>query len=143
MLQKPILRRAACLVVQASPSKPNYYYQCFHSTASIMAQDRSTKDKDVLSPRSSEHVKSCTDDYVASLDRASYGRREPAPDAARGKATEQSDEIHDPLEFSGANQGLSKPRCQDGSHLDGAPQKDAHSIRQPSYMSSRRRQRSV
>ena len=140
MLQKTLFRNSACLAGKTS----SFHNQCslyYPSTASMKSPCKNIDDKDILSPRSSGNVQSCTDDHIASLDKPSYEGSEPDPNAARGKATEQSSEVHDPLEFSDANQDMSKPRGDDGSHLDVAPEKNAQDIRRSSYMGSRERQR--
>lgn len=114
-------------ITRIRPAFANSYNRAriFHTTAATRAPYKDSQEKDSLSPRSSEHVKSAKDDDIARLDKTAYGPSDSSPEAARGRANDESEENDDPLEFSGANQELSKPRGDERSNLDRAPGKDA------------------
>ncbi|KAJ2979922.1 hypothetical protein NQ176_g2956 [Zarea fungicola] len=115
------------VITRIRPALVNSYTRArtFHAAAASSAPYKDSQDKDSLSPRSSEHVKSAKDDDIARLDKTAYKPSDASPETARSRANDESARDDDPLEFSGANQELSKPRGDERSNLDRAPGKDA------------------
>lgn len=103
-----------------------------YTTSRAGAPYKKTQDKDSLSPQSAENVKSARDDDIAGLEKTAYKPGEPGPEAARRQAQDETKQKGDPLEFSGANQELSKPRGDEKSQLDRASGKDANGTAQSS-----------
>jgi hypothetical protein len=93
----------------------------YHATPISRLPYKDSQDKDSLSPRSSEHVKSTTDDGAAQLDKAAYKPGEASPEEALNESSDSANQRDNPLDFSGANQELSKPRGDEKSSNDIGP----------------------
>ena len=93
----------------------------YHATPISRLPYKDTQDKDSLSPRSSEHVQSTTDDGAAGLDKAAYKPGEAGPEEALRESSDSANQRDNPLDFSGANQELSTPRGDEKSNRDIGP----------------------
>ncbi|UNI16871.1 hypothetical protein JDV02_003268 [Purpureocillium takamizusanense] len=82
----------------------------YHSTACRLLAYKDVQDRHTLSPRSDEHTKSATDDDVAALLDTAFGSNQPRPDKIIVSAEIESKGKPNPLEASGANPEISKPR---------------------------------
>lgn len=84
----------------------------YHTTPRVLLPYKDSQDRESLRPRTAEHTKSGRDDDVAAQDDAAYNPRKTRPEET-GKQAKGS-----PLEASGANQELSKPRGDERSQKD-------------------------
>ncbi|KAJ6440090.1 Nitric oxide synthase-interacting protein [Purpureocillium lavendulum] len=83
----------------------------YHGTGCRSLAYRDSQERQTLSPRTDEHTKSGTDDEVAALSDTAYGTTKPRPETVILAAEIEAGEGQsNPLEASGANQELSKPR---------------------------------
>ncbi|ATY64874.1 hypothetical protein A9K55_005202 [Cordyceps militaris] len=115
----PLLLRATARL------HPRLLVSRMHTTAPASAPRK--PDTDSPPPRTSDTAQSRPDpeEEAARLDKTAYTPGgDTGPEAARHRAQRETSGADDPLEFTGANHELSKPRGDEGSRRDAAPGKD-------------------
>ncbi|KAI9151758.1 hypothetical protein HJFPF1_08968 [Paramyrothecium foliicola] len=80
--------------------------RAYHATPAFQAY-KNSQDRNTLKPGSTEYTKSGRDDDGSKLD-AAFDPNNTSPEGEKNSAS--SDPASNPLEASGANQGLSKPQ---------------------------------
>ncbi|KAK4147519.1 uncharacterized protein C8A04DRAFT_24773 [Dichotomopilus funicola] len=80
----------------------------YHLTARCLLPYKDDQDRQSLNPRRSEGTKSASDDEVAEKSDAAFNPRKTSPEAEHESAGKESN--GNPLEASGANQELSRPK---------------------------------
>lgn len=90
--------------------------RAYHTTPIARFPYKDSQDRESLKPQTAEHTKSGRDDDAAAAGKAAFDRGITTPEGARDAAAEERGS--DPLEVSGANEGLSKPRGDERSKND-------------------------
>ncbi|KAL2207762.1 hypothetical protein CC79DRAFT_1333590 [Sarocladium strictum] len=91
----------------------------YHTTPLLRLPYKDDQDRESLKPRSTENTKTGSDQDVAGADPdAAFNPNKTSPEAAHQAA---DDNAGNPLEGSGANQELSKPRGDEKSGNDRGP----------------------
>ncbi|TPX10227.1 uncharacterized protein E0L32_001424 [Thyridium curvatum] len=93
----------------------------FHGAAARCLPYKDDQDRESLKPRAQDSSKSSSDDDAAAHSDAAFNPDKTSPEAAKKSAKQASN--GDPLEASGANQDISKPKeakkeVQGGSKQD-------------------------
>ena len=88
-----------------------------HSTPAVKMPYKDDQDRESLKPRASENTKSGTDGDLADNPDAAFNPDKTSPEAAHAAAAAGRD-TSDPLEASGANQSINKPRGDEKSSAD-------------------------
>lgn len=88
----------------------------YHSTPPALRPYKDSQDRESLQPRSAENTKSGRDDELAGYGDAAFDPHKTKPES--GAQTAEAESNGNPLNASGANQGLSKPRGDENSKAD-------------------------
>ncbi|KAH8177188.1 SMP-30/Gluconolaconase/LRE-like region domain-containing protein [Sarocladium implicatum] len=108
-------------LIRPTPSLRLSLQRPYHTTRLLRLPYKDDQDRNTLKPRSTENTKSGSDQEVAGADPdAAFNPDKTSPEAAAASSAGGYGN-EDPLEASGANQELSKPRGDEKSGLDKGP----------------------
>lgn len=97
----------------------------YHATTTLRFPYKDSQDRETLRPRSTQNTKSASDDDVAANVDAAFNPRKTSPEAEK-KAAAAGNRSVNPLEASGANQGISKPHGDEKTSKGNGPGKEVN-----------------